>query len=271
MEVKAYAKINLALEVMDEKNGYHMVNNLMILTDLYDTIILEKADDILLENNMIDDNIMIKAAKLFLDHFNISSGVHMKLIKRIPVAAGLAGGSTDAASVLKGLNSLYNVEASNEELMLLASKLGSDVPFFIDGSLALCTNRGEVVNKLDITPNKIPLVLIKINEGLSTKEVYKNYIYDNISKDDKIKNIISALKSNDLDKLENNIFNDLTKSALGLNSNLYNLYNELKKGARIHLSGSGPTIFGLNLTKEEKDYIKNNIPNDAFYYEGYIG
>ena len=116
MEVKAYAKINLALEVMDEKNGYHMVNNLMILTDLYDTIILEKADDILLENNMIDDNIMIKAAKLFLDHFNISSGVHMKLIKRIPVAAGLAGGSTDAASVLKGLNSLYNVEAPSYRL-----------------------------------------------------------------------------------------------------------------------------------------------------------
>ena len=220
MYVKAYAKINLALEVMDEKNGYHMVNNLMILTDLYDTIILEKADDILLENNMIDDNIMIKAAKLFLDHFNISSGVHMKLIKRIPVSAGLAGGSTDAGSVLKGLNSLYNVKASNEELMLLASKLGSDVPFFIDGSIALCTNRGEVVNKLDITPNKIPLVLIKINLELSTKEVDKNYIYDNISKDDKIKNIISALKSNDLDKLENNIFNDLTKSALGLNSNL---------------------------------------------------
>ena len=270
MTLKAYAKINLALEVMDVKDEYHMVNNLMILTNLYDEITLEKSNEIKILDNNIPNNIMLKAAKLFLSHFNINSGVSISIKKNIPVAAGLAGGSTDAACVLKGLNDLYDVNASNEELMKLASKLGSDVPYFISGGVALCTNRGEIVNKIDVNFKKIRLTLIKINEGLSTALVYKNYTYDGISKKDKIDNIIAALKQENIKKLKENIFNDLTSPALALNSNLLNLYNRLNSITKIFLSGSGPTLFGLDLSDEEVKKIKEEIDESTFFFDGYI-
>ena len=271
MEIKAYAKINLALEVMGLCDGYRMVNNLMVLTDLYDVITLEKDKSITLKDNKIEDNIMIKAANAFFNHFKIDSGVYMTLDKRIPVAAGLAGGSTDAASVLKGLNELYNVNASSKELEDIAKTLGSDVPFFIDGRIALCTNRGEVVNHLNCNVPLMRLTLIKIEEGLSTALVYKNYKYEGISKKDKIDNIIASLNEGNIDKLKDNIFNDLTKPALSLNENLSNLYKKLNLGARIYLSGSGPTMFGINLSEKELEYVKNNLPENTFIYEGYIG
>lgn len=270
MVFKAYAKINLALEVMDLKDGYHMVNNLMVLTNLYDEITLEKCEEIKIIDNNIPDNIMIKAANLFLSHFNINSGVLISIKKNIPVAAGLAGGSTDAACVLTGLNELYNVGATKEELMLLASKLGSDVPYFISGGLSLCTNRGEIVNKIDIKFNKIRLALIKINEGLSTALVYKNYNYDGISKTHKIDNIIDALNKNDISKLKENIFNDLTSPALSLNNNLLDLYNRLNKITKIYLSGSGPTLFGLDLSDEEVKEIRKELDKSTFFFDGYI-
>ena len=108
---KAYAKINLALEVMDVKDGYHMVNNLMVSIDLYDELSFELNDDIELVNNEYEDNIILKAAKLFINEFNIKSGVKIKLNKKIPAEAGLGGGSSDAAATLRGLNKLFSLKA----------------------------------------------------------------------------------------------------------------------------------------------------------------
>lgn len=261
---KAYAKINLALEVMQKVDNYHMVNNLMVPISIYDELELEKDDNIFVVNDKIEVNICIKAAKLFLDKYNIKTGVKIKLDKKIPQAAGLAGGSTDAAAVLKGLNRLYNINASNQELKELAAMLGSDVPFFIDTKIALCTNRGEIINKLDINVPNINVLLIKPELGLSTKEVYQNYKYNGISKLDKINNIIEALKDNDINKLKNNIFNDLAPIALKLNNELNQLCSELSLNHTIYISGSGPTMYIIDPTDDEIDEIKNSIEENVF-------
>lgn len=261
----AYAKINLALEVMDLVDGYHKVNNIMIPISIYDELELSISDDVYVVDNQINDNICVKAAKLFLERFNINNGVCIKLKKNIPLMAGLAGGSTDAAAVLKGLNKLYNVNASNDELKNLASNLGSDVPFFIDTKIALCTNRGEVINPLDINTPNINVLLIKPQIGLSTKEVYQKYIYEGISKKDNIENIIKALNSNDLELLKNNIFNDLALPALSLSNDLNNIYSKIKnEDINIYISGSGPTMYVLNPTDKEIEKIKE-IVDDSVY------
>lgn len=259
----AYAKINLALEVMDEKDGYHMVNNLMMPIDLYDELTFEESNVIELINNEFEDNIILKAAKLFIDEFNINKGVKITLTKNIPSAAGLAGGSSDAAATLRGLNKLFNNVATKEELLNMAAKLGSDVPFFIESKTALCTNRGEIVNELNLNPFVFNLLLIKPKSGLSTKDVYKNYIYEGISKKENIDNIINAIKNCDIFSLKQNIFNDLTKTAVKLNVELDLIYNDLAKRTDIYLSGSGPTMFIINPTTEIVDYVFKQY-NDCF-------
>lgn len=265
---RAYAKINLALEVKNKVDGYHMVNNIMVPIDLYDELSFTKDNDIYVLNDNIENNICIKAAKLFIDEFNINNGVLIKLNKNIPMAAGLAGGSSDAAAVLRGLNKLYNVNASNDKLKELSSKLGSDVPFFIETKAALCTNRGEVINPLNIEVPKISVLLIKPNTGLSTKEVYQNYVNLNVDKKDKIDNIIKALSLNDVELLKNNIFNDLGISALSLNKELNYLYNIIKeKNINIYISGSGPTMYLIDPTEKEEQLIKELISDDVFLYK----
>ena len=259
----AYAKINLALEVMDVKDGYHMVNNLMMPIDLYDELTFEESDNIELINNKFEDNIILKAANLFINQYKINKGVKITLIKNIPSAAGLAGGSSDAAATLRGINKLFNNIATKEELLNMASKLGSDVPFFIESKTALCTNRGEVVNELNLKPFILNLLLIKPKTGLSTKEVYKNYVYEGIDKKEKIEAIVSAISNCDIFSLRQNIFNDLTKTAIKLNIELDLIYNDLAKKTDIYLSGSGPTMFIINPTDEIVDYASKQY-KDCF-------
>lgn len=265
VKLRAYAKINLALEVMDKVDGFHKVNNLMVPISIYDELILSKSDKIFVENDQIKDNICIKAAKLFFEEFGIDGGVKIELIKHIPLMAGLAGGSTDAAAVLKGLNQLYELNVSNERLKELAKKLGSDVPFFIDTKVSLCTNRGEVINPLDIDVPRINVLLIKPSIGLSTKDVYNNYKYMNVDKSENIKQIIEALKLNKISLLKSNIFNDLAESAISLSSELKSLYNTIKKEKiDVFISGSGPTMFVINPTNEEIDKIRDIIYDGVF-------
>jgi len=262
---RAYAKINLALEVMDEIDGYHKVNNLMVPISIYDELSFSISDKVYIENDQIKDNICLKAAKLFIEKYNIDKGVCINLTKHIPLMAGLAGGSTDAASVLKGLNKLCDVNASNEELKELAKELGSDVPFFIDTTIALCTNRGEVINPLDIEMPRINVLLIKPQVGLSTKAVYQAYKYNGVSKEENINNIIKALNNNDLELLKKNIFNDLADPALSLSKEFNELYLNIKKaGINVYISGSGPTMYVLNPTNEEIMKVQDLIYEGVF-------
>ena len=265
---KAYAKVNLALEVMNKVNGYHMVNNLMVPISLYDELSFEISDKIYVNNDNIEDNICIKAAKLFIDKYQINSGVCINIKKKIPIAAGLAGGSSDAAATLRGLNKLFNINASNDELIELAKILGSDVPFFINSKIALCTNRGEIINPLNIDVPKINLLLIKPNSGLSTKEVYMHYKWDGQLKKDLINIVINSLKNNDIPLLKASIFNDLTQVALSLNTELSSIYNSLKNKTNVYVSGSGPTMFIINPSDEIYNSLKNEY-SDIFIEKVY--
>ena len=260
---KAYAKINLALEVKEKVNNFHNVNNLMIPINLYDELFFEKANDISLECEVeIENNICLKAVDLFFNKFNITSGVHIVLNKNIPVMAGLAGGSTDAAAVLRGLNRLFNVNASVSELEELASSLGSDVPFFLHNKLSLCTGRGEIINPLDTEFSGISVLLIKPTFGLSTKEIYSNYIYNGISKELKINSLLDAIKQKDVNKVDELIFNDLEGVALKLSKELQESFDKIKGlSYNPHVSGSGPTIFILDVKAIDLKYIEEILPD----------
>lgn len=270
VKIKAYAKINLALEVMDLENGYHKVNNLMIPIDLYDEIEIEKDKDIyVLDDPFPNENIMVRAAKLFFSYTKIDSGCKICIKKNIPSAAGLAGGSSDAAATLKGLNILYDANLDDNTLIELSKELGSDVGFFIKEELAMCTGRGEIVIPLNIQPKPISLVLIKPNVGLSTALVYKNYFYLNESKKDKIQLIIDALSTNDIRLLKKNIFNDLENTSISLSKELKDLYEKIESfGAKPYVSGSGPTIYLLDEDKSIINKLKDNL-KDVFIYEGF--
>ena len=266
---KAYAKINLALEVMDEKDGYHMVNNLMMPIDIYDELEFEKDNNISILNDPFpNDNIITKAAKLFFEYTKINGGVFIKLKKNIPHQAGLAGGSTDGAATLRGLNKLYDAKLSNDELKELGAKLGSDVPFFIEEKPALCTGRGEKINIIKSNIDSFKILLIKPEAGLSTKEVYKNYEYKGINKEKELSNLLKALENNDLDLLKNNIFNDLGEVALSLNKDMENIFVKLSLiGLKVYVSGSGPTMYILEYNDEDLDIIKNMFDASVFIME----
>ncbi|MBQ6783883.1 MAG: 4-(cytidine 5'-diphospho)-2-C-methyl-D-erythritol kinase, partial [Acholeplasmatales bacterium] len=267
---KAYSKVNLALEVMDTEGGYHKVNNLMAPIDLYDEMYFKYDDEIILEDNPYgDDNIIVKAAKAFKEAFGIKGGCKIICKKNIPAAAGLAGGSTDGATTLLGLCELYDINKKDKRIYDIAASLGSDVPFFLYNKIALCTNRGEVINTLDFDFKPIKVLLVKPELGLSTAAVYKEYKYDGSSKSDKINNIIDALKNDDIKSLKENIFNDLTTPALKLNADLNKMYNDINKTTTIFLSGSGPTLFIVDPNKTTVNKIKKEY-KDIFIYEGLI-
>ena len=267
IKVRAYAKINLALEVMGEENGYHAVNNIMVPISVFDELTFEKAkkDEVIVYGGYIRDNIVEKALKFFKDKYCIPNGVSVHVTKRIPLASGLAGGSTDAAACIIGLKELFNINASEEELEALCAELGSDVPFFIKSRAALCTGRGEKVAPFDFEVPSIDLLIVKTEVGLSTKEVYKKYQYKNEPKGEKINNIIDALKTGDIDKLSNNIFNDLQEISLSMSKDLNELYQVLKKnGYKPFVSGSGPSMFILNPSNEDIKKIRQLLPENTY-------
>ncbi|MCM1131389.1 MAG: 4-(cytidine 5'-diphospho)-2-C-methyl-D-erythritol kinase [Roseburia sp.] len=255
---KAYAKINLALGVGKEADGYHEVENLMVPIDLYDELFFEKTIEDSLEcEEDIPNNICLKAIHLFKEKFLIKECVHITLHKKIPIMAGLAGGSSDAAATLRGLNRLFEVDASYEDLYEIASQLGSDVPFFLRNQIALCTGRGEIIEPVDIDFKGISLLLIKPDFGLSTKEVYDNYVYNGISKKVELQNLLEAIKNKDYDEIDKWIFNDLQETALRLSPALTELFQKIYNLSYIpHISGSGPTIFLLDAKYVDLENVK---------------
>ena len=174
--IKAPAKINLFLDIVGKlQNGYHEIKSVMQTVDLFDYVKVEKSDEITVDcNNNApegENNIAFKAAKLFLEESGISAKINIFIEKNIPIAAGLAGGSTDAAGVLKLMNRLFNVNADDEELRTLGLKLGADVPYCINGGTALCEGIGEKITQLKPFKDKI-VVIVKPPFGVSTKDVF---------------------------------------------------------------------------------------------------
>ncbi len=271
IEEKAYAKVNLALEVGNtNEEGYHLVKNVMVPIDLSDTLTFDRIDSsiILLDNTNIpyEKNLVYKAAKLFIDTYKINSGVIINLVKNIPSEAGLAGGSSDAAATLRGLNKLFNVNASLEELANLGAKLGADVPYSVYSKACLCTGFGEKIKVLDIDYPKWDILLVKPPLGCSTKEIYQAYEYKKNNKHS-VNKVIDALKENDLDKLNSSIFNDLEAPAFKVCPELIEVKNRFGQNSSVMMSGSGSTFFEISTDVAALEEIKAKF---SAYYDTYL-
>ncbi len=254
IQERAYAKINLGLLVGSKReDGYHNMNSIMVPIDLYDELIFDINDEggiILIDNTNIqaEENFVYKAALLFKEEYNISKGVVITLKKNIPSQAGLGGGSADAAATLRGLNILFHTNKSQDELALLASKLGSDMPFCIYQHPCYVTGRGEVISKIIDDYKKLDVAIIKPSYGLSTKEVYDNYEEKEHNYEDKFINIEEGLKNGNLKLLSLNVFNDLQEPAFKIKPELEDLYNKVKSinsNLIVQMTGSGTALFVL--------------------------
>ena len=253
MKIKAYAKINIALDVVGKReDGYHLLRMIMQTVDLYDVIEIVKTNsDIKLKCNKPyvptdERNLAYKAAKLFRETYNIKDGVSINLTKNIPVSAGMAGGSTDAAGVLKLMNRLFNVNADDEELRTLGLKLGADVPYCINGGTALCEGIGEKITQLKPFKDKI-VVIVKPPFGVSTKDVYKAFDLSKVVFHPRTDDIIKAMENDDLHFVANNMKNLLENVTLRKHRVILNIKEAVSSYEALGtmMSGSGPTVFAF--------------------------
>lgn len=256
--IKAMAKVNLGLDVLRRReNGYHDVKMVMQTVNLYDTLTLSKIDEgIVITTNtgelpLNEDNLIYKAAKLLLEYVDKKAGVSIHLDKQIPIAAGMAGGSTDAASTLLGINELYNLDLTKEELAEVGVKIGADVPYCIYGGTYLSEGIGEVLTKLPDAPDCY-VVIAKPGIGVSTKYVYENLHIETVEKHPDIDGMIDAIKTGSLDGVTEKMENVLETVTIKRYPEIETMKKcLLENGAENALmSGSGPTVFGI--FKEEK-------------------
>lgn len=263
--VNAYAKINLGLDVLRKRpDGYHDVCMIMQSLELHDIITITKTTtgEISLHTNLSylpndHNNLVYKAAELFLKTISSNDGLQIILEKHIPVAAGLAGGSSDAAAVLKALNELYQSSMAEDELKKLGVKLGADVPYCIMLGTALSEGIGEVLTPLPSMPDCF-ILLVKPDISVSTKYVYDNLRLNSYVKHPNIAAMKAFLEAGDLSGLSasmDNILQTVTEDNYPVITNIKNRMMEL--GALTSLmSGSGPTVFGIfqNCNNAEKAY-----------------
>ena len=254
IELKALGKINLGLDVLGRReNGYHDVRMVMQTLYLYDNVTLIKKEEpgIELESNLYflpkdSGNIAWKAANLLMEEFHISGGIKIILNKYIPVAAGMAGGSSNAAAVLYGMNQMYQLGLSRQELMDRGVKLGADVPYCIMRGTVLAEGIGEILSPLPPMP-KCQILIAKPAVSVSTKAVYEAIDSKEIEEHPDIDGIIDGLKKQDLNKIAASMGNVLEKVTIDMHPEIAQIKNcMLENGALgAMMSGSGPTVFGI--------------------------
>lgn len=266
LKVKTPAKINLTLEILNKReDGFHNIQSIMQLIDLYDylTIGVEPSSETTITLSGTSDeipynekNLVYKATKLFLDHTKLSGIISIHIEKNIPVSAGLAGGSTNAAGTLFGLNKIFNEPLTKNELHSLCETLGSDLNVCLEGGCLLATSRGEVVTKLPFTNSSVSLIKPK-DLGISAKEAYTKYSQlENKPNYDMTSKMIDAIKiGTDLKQF---LYNDLETA-------VFDDYAELQKIKKHYphaiMSGSGSTYFTLDNNIENLDgyWVKTGL------------
>ena len=259
--LKSRAKINLSIDVLGKRqDGYHLVEMIMQTIDLYDLIeINEKDNDQITIKSTSDEipldcnNLVYKAANLIKKTFNINKGVEIHIKKNIPVAAGMAGGSSNAAAALVGLNKLWNLNLSNQQLEKIGLKLGADVPFCINGGAVLASGIGEELTPIKGLTKDVCILVCKPDLFVSTKEVYECIDSKDIDKRPNNKFLIECLKNKDTRQLAENMFNVLE----GVTMDKHPVIQQIKdimtnnRALGAMMSGSGPTVFGLYENRED--------------------
>lgn len=258
--LKAMGKINLGLDVVRRRpDGYHEVKMVMQTVNLYDKVEItaESKPGIRISANLSflpvnENNIVYKAAALLMDRYGIAQGVNIRLEKHIPVAAGMAGGSTDGAAVLYGMNRIFSLGLSKKTLMELGVTLGADVPYCIMRGTALSEGIGEVLTPLPPMPD-CWILIARPPVSVSTKFVYENLHLENISRHPDIDGIVQAIRDSDLHGMCSRLENVLETVTVKKHPEI----DEIKKfmcqrGAISALmSGSGPTVFGIFTNERE--------------------
>ena len=269
LELKALGKINLGLDVLGRRdNGYHDVRMVMQTVYLYDQITITKKSTpgIELETNLFylpvnENNLAYRAAKLLMDEFGIEEGVKIYLEKHIPVAAGMAGGSSNAAAVLHGINRMFHLGLSAEELMERGVTLGADVPYCIMRGTVLAEGIGEILTPLPPLP-KCYVLLAKPPISVSTKLVYEKLDSHEIEEHPDIDGILEGLETQDLKKITECMGNVLEKVTIEEYPVIEEIKDVMKAEGALNamMSGSGPTVFGIfddkNLARKAAAAIK---------------
>ena len=280
MKVKAFAKINLCLDVLRRKeNGYHEVEMVMTNVDIFDVLEIKELEEkkILLKSYntdlaMDESNLIYKAIALLQKETGKTFGVEVLLEKNIPMEAGMAGGSADAAATLKAVNELFKLGVSDERLLDLGASLGADIPFCIMGGTVLASGIGEKLRRLSPLP-KMKLLIVKPKAGLSTKKVYESLDIDGLNKagfiHKDVGEMVSVIESDEADKTK------IEKIAVRLNNilevpsiRLLPLIADIKQkmldnnclGAL--MSGSGTAIFGIYENDEDMIKTKEILEKD---------
>lgn len=254
LELKALAKINLGLDVLGRReNGYHDVRMVMQTIYLYDDVILEKTKEpgIHLETNLpylpVDENnIAYKAARILMDEFDIQTGMNIRLRKFIPVSAGMAGGSTNAAAVLFGMNRMFDLQLSEQQLKDRGVKLGADVPYCIMRGTVLAEGIGEILTPLSPMP-KCYVLIAKPGISVSTKTVYEKFDALTEVPHPDIDGLIRGLDVGDLRRVAASMGNVLEGVTIGEYPVIEEIKNVMKQEGALNamMSGSGPTVFGI--------------------------
>ncbi|WP_102348002.1 4-(cytidine 5'-diphospho)-2-C-methyl-D-erythritol kinase [Bacillus sp. Marseille-P3661] len=265
--VKAPAKINLSLDVLHKRDdGYHEVRMIMTTIDLADRIELEGLEEdtikIVSENRFVpedDRNLAYQAASLLKKRYGVDRGVAISITKVIPVAAGLAGGSSDAAATLRGLNKLWGLGLSLDKLAELGAEIGSDVSFCVYGGTAIATGRGEKIIHID-SPPPCYVILAKPTMGVSTADIYRNLKLDHIVHPD-IDAMVTAIKNQDFKGICQNVGNVLESVTLELYPEVRQIRQQMERfGAdAVLMSGSGPTVYGLVQYQSRLQRIYNGL------------
>ena len=271
LKIEGKAKINLTLDILGKRpDGYHEVSMIMQSIALHDTLSLEKMrEGIGLKINVPwmkadESNLVWKAAALVQERCGLKGGVNIRLTKRIPVAAGLAGGSADAAAVLRGMDRLYGLGLSDEELCALGAELGSDIPFCLMGGTMLSTGRGEVLRRLKGMPTAW-VVLAKPRVSVSTAWAYQNYDEQGAERhpdNEAIKQAIARGNRKAVAGLLCNVLESVTIKKYDVIAEYKQMM--LDKGAMASMmSGSGPTVFGLAKSREQAESIADVLRQET--------
>ncbi|CDF57232.1 4-(cytidine 5'-diphospho)-2-C-methyl-D-erythritol kinase [Thermobrachium celere] len=270
MIIECPAKINLSLDVVGKReDGYHLLQMIMQTIALYDRVKITKNNEMVITCNKIDvpcdrSNIAYRAVEVMKEKFNIEDNFKIEIEKNIPVAAGLAGGSTNAAAVIKGLNDMYSLNLSIDQMKEIGLKLGADVPFFFEGGTCLAEGIGEKLTKLnDVSCH---LVVAKPPINVSTKYVYQNLKLDEIAVHPDTKRIIQYINSNDIRSLAESMVNVLETVTVREYPVIFEIKNIMMEFGALGslMSGSGPSVFGIFEDKADalkchnrlRDYIK---------------
>ena len=278
ISLKALAKINLGLDVVRRReDGYHEVRMIMQTIHLFDRLNIAKTQEpgISIKTNLSflpvnENNLVYKAGKLLMDEFDIKEGLSVDLSKRIPVAAGMAGGSTDAAAMMYGINRLFGLGLSKKELMERGVKIGADVPYCIMRGTALAENIGEELTELSAMV-KCPVLISKPQISVSTKFVYQNLKLDKNTVHPDIDNLIAKIEAGDLEGIAAGMGNVLETVTIPEYPIIAEIKEQMLKSGAINsmMSGSGPTVFGLFQDQETarkacKDMKKSGLARQVY-------